>query len=69
MLASCIDNHSRDLRFDSRRVAFDRFVETGYRTLPFPFDELAPPEFEMTLDWTLGELLAYLRTWSATART
>jgi SAM-dependent methyltransferase len=45
-----------------------QFVETGYRTLPFPFDELAPPEFEMRLDWTLGELLAYLRTWSATVR-
>jgi SAM-dependent methyltransferase len=42
-------------------------VETGYRSVPFPFDELAAPEFEMAHDWLLGELLAYIRTWSATA--
>lgn len=45
-----------------------RLVETGYRTLPFPFDELVALEFEMAHEWTLGELLAYIRTWSATAR-
>jgi SAM-dependent methyltransferase len=45
-----------------------RLVETGYRTLPFPFDELVAPEFELVQEWTLGELLAYIRTWSATAR-
>ena len=45
-----------------------RLVETGYRTLAFPFDELPAPSFEMALDWTLPELLAYIRTWSATAR-
>jgi SAM-dependent methyltransferase len=45
-----------------------RLVETGYRTLAFPFDELPAPALEMTLDWTLPELLAYLRTWSATSR-
>jgi ubiquinone/menaquinone biosynthesis C-methylase UbiE len=42
-------------------------VETGYRSVPFPFDELPSPPFEMGLDWLLGEVLAYLRTWSATA--
>jgi SAM-dependent methyltransferase len=45
-----------------------RMVETGYRTLSFPFDELVAPEFEMVHEWTLEELLAYIRTWSATAR-
>jgi SAM-dependent methyltransferase len=43
-------------------------AETGYRTLAFPFDELAPPAFEMTADWTLDELLGYVGTWSATRR-
>lgn len=43
-----------------------RLVETGYRTVDFPFDEMSPPPFEMTLDWTLGDLAAYLGTWSAT---
>lgn len=45
-----------------------RLVETGYRTLTFPFDELSAPSFDMALGWTLPELLAYLRTWSATVR-
>lgn len=43
-------------------------VETGYRTLPFPFPELTPPPFEMTADWDLERFLSYLRTWSAVTR-
>jgi SAM-dependent methyltransferase len=43
-----------------------RLVESGYRTLEFPFAELPPPEFDMALEWTLADLLAYVRTWSAT---
>jgi SAM-dependent methyltransferase len=43
-------------------------VETGYRTLSFPFDELTPPPFRMERRWTLAALLAYVRTWSATCR-
>ncbi len=45
-----------------------RYVESGYRTLPFPFVELEPPEFHMEVSWTLPELLGYLRSWSATGR-
>jgi hypothetical protein len=41
-------------------------VESGYRTVPFPFEELPAPPFEMRHDWRLTDLLAYLRTWSAT---
>jgi SAM-dependent methyltransferase len=41
-------------------------VETGYRTLPFPFDELETPKFQMEADWPLDHLLGYVRTWSAT---
>ena len=41
----------------------------GFRTLPFPFDEVADaPRFELVRDWTLDELLGYASTWSATAR-
>jgi SAM-dependent methyltransferase len=43
-------------------------LAAGYRTLAFPFDEVAPPPFELTAAWTLERLLGYLRTWSATAR-
>ena len=45
-----------------------RHVETGYRTLPFPFAELEPPEFHMEAFWSLPELLGYFRSWSATSR-
>ena|SRR5689334_10330280 len=40
----------------------------GYMTIDFPFAELTPPKFELRVDWTLPQLLGYLRTWSATAR-
>jgi hypothetical protein len=43
-------------------------VETGYRTLRFPFDETtleAPP---MVARWSLPQLLGYIGTWSAVAR-
>lgn len=43
-------------------------VENDYRTLPFPWSELDFPAQEMTADWTLGQLMGYLGTWSATAR-
>lgn len=45
-----------------------RLVETGYRTLAFPFKELAPPSASLQTAWTLPHLLGYLRSWSATAR-
>jgi SAM-dependent methyltransferase len=45
-----------------------RYVDEGYRTLPFPFDEFVAPAFDMQADWTLAQFLAYLRSWSATQR-
>lgn len=45
-----------------------RHVESGYRTLPFPFTELSPPAFEMTATWRLTDLLGYMGTWSAVIR-
>lgn len=43
-------------------------VRNQYRTLPFPFQELTPPPFAMTLDWAADNLIGYLITWSATQR-
>jgi hypothetical protein len=45
-----------------------RLVETGYRTLPFPFPELAAPQFDMSAEWDLDRFLSYVRTWSAVTR-
>jgi len=45
-----------------------KLVEEGYRTIPFPFAEIAPPSFRMETRWTLEQLLGYFSTWSATNR-
>jgi SAM-dependent methyltransferase len=45
-----------------------RHVESGYATLPFPFERIEAPDFEMRCDWTLPQYMAYLRSWSATQR-
>lgn len=45
-----------------------RYIEEGYRTLPFPFERIDAPAFEMRVEWTLAQFLAYLRSWSATQR-
>lgn len=45
-----------------------RWVDEGYRRLPFPFEELPVPEFSMEADWTLDALLGYVGTWSAVRR-
>ena len=43
-----------------------RHVERDYRDLPFPWPEISFPAQEMAADWTLGQLMGYLGTWSAT---
>ncbi len=45
-----------------------RWVDNGYQDLPFPFSELVVPAFSMHCQWTLDDMLHYLRTWSATQR-
>ncbi|MBL9173311.1 MAG: class I SAM-dependent methyltransferase [Verrucomicrobiales bacterium] len=45
-----------------------RFVEEGYRTIPFPWVETRCPDLTMEADWNLDELLGYFGTWSATNR-
>ena len=43
-------------------------VESGYRNIELPFEELKPPPFQIETTWTRNQLLGYLRTWSATKR-
>ena len=45
-----------------------RHIEDGYKTLPFPFEEVAAPQFGLELRWNLDELAGYASSWSATAR-
>jgi SAM-dependent methyltransferase len=45
-----------------------RYVEQGYRTLPFPWRELPAPSFELVTDWELEQVMGYLATWSSVQR-
>jgi methyltransferase family protein len=42
-----------------------RHVESGYRSLPFPFPEIAAPRLEIQVQWALADLMGYVDTWSA----
>jgi len=44
-----------------------RLVETGYRTLSFPFRELRAPKFEIKSVWNLEKMIGFLSSWSAVA--
>lgn len=46
----------------------NRMVMNGYRDLTLPFEEIRPPPFSMHVEWTLRQLAAFLRTWSAVKR-
>ncbi len=43
-------------------------IDDLYQSLPFPSPELETPELAMRIDWTLGEFLSYVNTWSAVRR-
>lgn len=45
-----------------------RYLEERYRTLPFPFEEIVPPAFEMEARWDRNQLMGFLDSWSATQR-
>jgi SAM-dependent methyltransferase len=42
-----------------------RHVEDGYRSLPFPYDEIQAPRLEIRVSWALADLVGYVETWSA----
>jgi hypothetical protein len=43
-------------------------VETGYRTVPFPFEELEAPRLTLEVEWDRRRFADYLATWSASRR-
>lgn len=42
-----------------------RDVEDGYRSFPFPFQEIKTPGFSIETSWNLRDLIGYIDTWSA----
>ena len=45
-----------------------RYVELGYRTLPFPWREETAPTFVLVTEWDIDQVMGYLATWSAVQR-
>jgi SAM-dependent methyltransferase len=44
------------------------YLEKGYKTIPFPFEEIIPPLFVMEINWNLIQFAGFLDSWSATQR-
>jgi len=42
-------------------------VDTGYRTLSFPFREFRAPKIELMSTWDFENMLGFLSSWSAVA--
>jgi ubiquinone/menaquinone biosynthesis C-methylase UbiE len=46
----------------------ERVLVEKFEALPFAFDKITAPPFEMVAAWNIEHLIGYLRTWSATQR-
>ena len=42
-----------------------KYLDEKYRTIPFPFEEIPVPDFQLNDTWSFDRLKGYLRTWSA----
>jgi len=42
-----------------------RYLDDGYRSIQFPFEEIQTPDLEMEFSWDFEHLIGYLKTWSA----
>lgn len=45
-----------------------KLIDEELKTVDFPFGEVATPSIHMRFDWSFGELVGYLNTWSATQK-
>src|SRR6266545_2937615 len=41
------------------------YLAEGYKTIPFPFEEIVPPPFVMEINWNLIQFAGFLDSWSA----
>lgn len=42
-----------------------KYIDNNYQTIPFPFEEIQAPSFEINQRWTLDELEGYFNSWSS----
>ena len=45
-----------------------KLVENHYRDIPFPFEQIECPEFNIRVGWTPDQFAGYLTSWSATQK-
>jgi hypothetical protein len=45
-----------------------RLVEQQYAGIPFPFEQITTPVFNLTVQWDLRQFTGYLSSWSATQK-
>ena len=57
-----------DILGDKYWPAERKYVEDRYQTIPFPFEQIPAPEFQIQLSWNLPELVNYFRSWSSVQR-
>jgi SAM-dependent methyltransferase len=62
-----VEHYYRDLVKDFWPERF-HYLANRYQTLPFPFEEIEPPQFIMQAEWDLEQLEGFLDSWSATRR-
>lgn len=43
-----------------------KHIDKAYQTIPFPFEEIVMPKFQIQRDWSLEILLGYFNSWSST---
>lgn len=42
-----------------------KYIENRYEDLPFPFEQIPAPTFQIELEWSLPDLVGYLHTFSS----
>lgn len=45
-----------------------KYVDAAYQTIPFPFEVIHAPDFQMSFSWDLQTLAGYLNTWSSVGK-
>jgi len=58
----------REYHFETLKDYWDKerkYVDDGYESIPFPFNNISAPAFSIEVNWNLQDLEGYLNTWSA----
>jgi len=42
-----------------------KYVEAKYETIPFPFEQVPAPQFQIELSWNMLDLVNYFHSWSS----